>query len=203
VIGDAIQSSENILAFFSRCETQGFGMTEPERKYSIAIGRNPEQVRRILRQAERAKRAIRQVEIVDPDGAKVLVFARGCTLSQMRARRQITDEQFEAGRWLERLHELAQIGSPRSVDLNRPRVNGGKVEPLPDSKLRAMDDLARVERVLGARDWSLLFDVLVQGLSISQAATMRKATTRGEIEHLGRRFRDALRDVAAERTRKE
>jgi hypothetical protein len=171
--------------------------------YRIAIGRDPAQVQRILRQAERARRAIRQVEIVDPDGAKVLVFARGCTLSQLRARRQISDEQFEAGRWIQHLHELAQIGSPRSVDLERPRVDGGKVEPLSDSKLQAMDDLARIERVLGARDWSLVCDVLIKGLSLTQAAKLRGATGRGEREHLGRRFRDALRDVAAERTRKK
>jgi hypothetical protein len=63
---------------------------------------------------------------------------RGDVLGRMFARHQISEPQFLGGRASQTHHDASQVGSIRSVDLEKTRVSGGLLaDPLTDRQKKA------------------------------------------------------------------
>jgi hypothetical protein len=129
----------------------------------------------------------------------VVVSLRDDPLRRLRARNQIDEAQFQAGRHWQRLCEEAEIGSIRAVDTTREPVDGGSQrELLTDRQRRAAQGLMRAARALGREGDELVRDVLGRRLFIEQAAALRGATTQRSIDYVGRRLRECLETLASE-----
>jgi hypothetical protein len=174
-------------------------MTEPERKYSIAIGRDPAEVARIQRDE------MRKVRIVDPEtGKRVTVWQRLDPLEVLFRRHpdEFPEEIRDAARRAQRLFEIANAAGPQSLDLSRPRVDGGATEPLSAARVAAYDELRRVEAEIGKAPAALLRAVLHEGKSFAQVARERARrrgrTAAGEraARHIGYSFRETLADLS-------
>ena len=129
----------------------------------------------------------------------VAVSLRDDPLRRLRARNQIDEAQFQAGRHWQRLCEEVEIGSIRAVDTTREPVDGGSQrQPVTDRQRRAARGLMRAARALGREGDALVRDVLGRRLFIEQAASLRGATTQRSIDYVGRRLRECLETLASE-----
>jgi len=143
------------------------------------------------------------VEIDDPyePGAKIIAFQslRDSPLNYMRARGQIDEAQYNAGKKLQGYYERAEIGGLRAIDPTRERVDGGRVtETLTESVQEAIQQVIRLERVLGAEGAALARHVLCYGYGIAQCAQMRGMTGQLYTKYVGIRFREVLETLAVE-----
>lgn len=139
------------------------------------------------------------LKVVDPfgDQAEVLQNLRDDPLAGMLARRQIDQAQFEAGRIWQRYMEDTEVGNIRAIDPTKEAVDGGRMpEPLSDSAARAFKELARAHALLGMIGESIVRDILGSRLTIQQAGQRRGYSTKAEQEYMGRRFREALDQLA-------
>jgi hypothetical protein len=129
---------------------------------------------------------------------KVLRSIRNDQLAGMRARGQIDDAMYEAGRQWELYYEKSEICGVRAIDLTKETVDGGKPnwEPVDDRHIKAGDELARADRTLGAYGASLIWDILGRRMSISELAQYRMMTRQREIDYLGARFKECLETLA-------
>lgn len=83
-------------------------------------------------------------------------------LAWLKARRAITDLQFEAGEKLRRDYTIARLEPRLAVDLAAPKVQGrGPADPalMPDTVLAAKQRFARALKAVGPGLSDLLFDV--------------------------------------------
>ena len=90
-------------------------------------------------------------------------------LAVLRARRQISADQYRAGRTWQKLHKQAATAA-----------------------------LARCHDALGKTGTTLLEDVLARGMSITEVAAGRGLGTRRGLEYLGQRLRECLETLAHE-----
>jgi hypothetical protein len=129
---------------------------------------------------------------------KVLRSVRDDPLAGLLARGTIGEDLFAAGRCWQRHHEAATIGSVTAMDPTKPAVDGGaRPDPITDRQIRAIRALAAADAVLGARDQSLIRDILGARMSLADAARRRNWPGERGSNYAGRRFRDALDTLAA------
>lgn len=125
--------------------------------------------------------------------SKITVAVGDDILWGMLSRNQIDKAQFEAGRMWQRYHERAEIGGANAIDPTKEAVDGGKIpEPITDSQIDAIRKLNEAREVLGARNTSLIYEILGSGKTFSNLA-VEWCCDRKE---LGNRFRFALEVVA-------
>lgn len=144
------------------------------------------------------------VTIDDPHalapGDKIVALRslRDDPLAALHHNRMIDDAQYNAGRYWQRAYEAADIGTIRSLDLSRQRVDCGTGPELTvsDRTNRALAILARATPALGLEGEALVRDVLGEGLSIAMAAAKRGLASEAERKYLGRRFRECLDTLA-------
>jgi hypothetical protein len=139
------------------------------------------------------------IEVDDPyaKGEKILVFRqlRHDQLAWYHAHHRIDDGQYEAGRAYQRDWEAAERGA-RAIDPTKEKVDGGLgIDPLPVQQIAARSKLVVIEAVLGRMAARLVHAVLVRGVKVDE---MARNQSRGEREHTGRQFRDALEVLAVE-----
>jgi hypothetical protein len=94
---------------------------------------------------------------------------RNDLLATLRARKQISAEQYRAGRTWQKLHKQAATAA-----------------------------LARCYDALGQSGTALLEDVLARGMTVTEAAAARGLGTRRGLEYLGQRLRECLETLARE-----
>lgn len=146
---------------------------------------------------------VRPVIVDDPfeAGAKIVAFQnlRGDTIAQLHASKQIDDAQYEAGKTMRRFYECSEIGGVRGIDPTKEAVDGGGAgETLTEQVQQAIQEVLRLEKVLGMEGAALSRDVLCVGLTLKQCATARNLfTERGRL-YVGNRFREVLETLALE-----
>ena len=143
------------------------------------------------------------VEIDDPyePGAKIVALQslRDSPLNYMRARGQIDEAQYNAGKKLQEFYERAEIGGLRAIDPTREAVDGGRIaETLTESVQEAIQQVIALERVLGTEGAALARHVLCYGYGITQCAQMRGMTGQLYTKYVGIRFREVLETLAVE-----
>jgi hypothetical protein len=134
---------------------------------------------------------------LDP-GDKIVVMRnlRGDPLGAMHARRQITDEQFQAGRSFQADFEAAERG-PRAIDPGKEYVDGGELpEPISEGQRKAVMRLNRASRELGLDGAALTHDVLIGRLPVSQLCIRRGLTGERWENYFSRRLRECLDRLA-------
>lgn len=143
------------------------------------------------------------VEIDDPlalnFGDKIIVFrsTRNDVLADMRAREQITDCDYDAGRYWQNAYEKSQIGSIKAIDTTREAVDGGRPpEALTDRQRKGADDVDAARLGLGPVGNELVHDVLAHGLSIRLAARRRGLVSQHHRRVIGLQFRVCLQTLA-------
>jgi hypothetical protein len=138
------------------------------------------------------------IEVDDPyaPGERIVVLRQvNDQLAWYHSHHRIDDGQYEAGRAYQRDWEAAERGA-RAIDPTREKVDGGLgVDPLPVKQLSARNKLVAIEAVLGRQATRILQSVLVHGAKVDELA---RNQSRGEREHTGRQFRDALEVLAVE-----
>lgn len=122
-------------------------------------------------------------------------------LGHMKARNQIDDAGFQAGREYQRCYVLTRIGSIRAVDMGATVTSSGNISGgLTDTQRHAAKLLARIDRLIvdehGREALLLIRDVLGECLPIELAARHRGAVSDRETRWWGRLFRKGL-DVIA------
>lgn len=128
---------------------------------------------------------------------EVLRSVRDDPLAGMAARGQIEDHLLKAGRRWQALLEQAEIGSVSAIDPTKEAVDGGRIpEPITDRQIRAIRQLAEVDRLLGLEGCALIRDILGRRYSIAQAAQVRELTSAREVNYIGRRLRECLETLA-------
>lgn len=135
-----------------------------------------------------------------PPGATIIAF-RSITgpLERMHERQQIDDAQYKAGRQMQTYYEQAEIGGVKAIDPSREAVDGGRMaETLTEQVQRAIQEVIRLEKALGAEGAALARHVLCLGFSIKQCAAMRGASSEREVSYMGARFREILETLAFE-----
>lgn len=128
----------------------------------------------------------------------VALSLRGDPLLALHARQMIADYQFAAGRAWQRYYEAAQIGALRAADTTIEPVDGGgmSVEYLTDARRKAIAKLTYCRAILGESGNALVTLVLGANMPVQQAALARGFVSRRDVEFCGRRFREALSDLA-------
>jgi hypothetical protein len=152
--------------------------------------------RDLLRNAQ-----VAPVEVDDPyeEGAKIVVLrsTRHDPLADMKAKGQIDDCDYIAGRHWQAAWENAEIGGVRAIDPTREAVDGGRMpELLTDTQRRAVQDLKAAREALGREGHQLICDVLGAGMSITQAACHRGLSSEADRKYIGKRFRECLSTLA-------
>jgi hypothetical protein len=165
-----------------------------------------EDARRRDRKAREINRGISHhvapVEITDPDAQdsreKIIVMrsTRNDPLGGMHARRFIDEAQYQGGRAYQHDFETAERG-PRAIDPSKEAVDGGRMpEPLTDRQIDAVARLARADRDLGLDGSSIVHEVLILGLSVSQLAASRGLVGEHFRKYFGRRLNECLDRLA-------
>jgi hypothetical protein len=122
-------------------------------------------------------------------------------LRDLRARGQLEEHQFAAGRHWQRLWEQAEVGSIRSLDPSRLHVDGGAPPPeiVALRRRHAIAELARARQTLGYSGNALVSRVLAHGWTLRTVAIAcnldSRAGSRDRL-YLGARFRECLDDLA-------
>lgn len=129
---------------------------------------------------------------------EVLRSIRDDPLEGMKARRQVDDAQYLAGREWQKFNEQACVGSIRAIDPTKEAVDGGQMpEPITDKQIKAFHQLYEADRELGAAGKTLVRDILgFDRLSIAAAAAKHGFSGEREINYIGRRFRECLETLA-------
>jgi hypothetical protein len=119
---------------------------------------------------------------------------RSDVLAQMKARRQIDECQYAAGRHWEALWERAEIGGIKAMDTTKEPVDGGgeTAEPLTDRQRKAVRDLRLADGDLGVRGAVLVRRVLGRRETIRYIASEFANGSKHDELYFGRLFRDCL-----------
>ena len=131
----------------------------------------------------------------------VLASVRDDPLRDLRARGQLEEHQFAAGRHWQRLWEQAEVGSVRAIDPTRLQVDGSA--PVPEvvalRRRHAIGELSRARKCLGHSGNALVSRVLAQGWTLRMVAVACNLDARSGSRdrlYLGARFRECLDDLA-------
>ena len=115
---------------------------------------------------------VASVEVDDPlglaPGEKIIALRsiRNDPLARLHSHRQIDDSQYRGGRAFQHDWEKAERG-PQAVDPSREYVDGVQTrEPITEGQRKAVLRLNRAQRELGADGSALVYDVLVQGMTM-------------------------------------
>jgi hypothetical protein len=166
---------------------------KPNTLHSVAHDRTSQD---LLRNAQ-----VAPVEVDDPyeEGGKIVVLrsTRNDPLADMKAKGQIDDCDYVAGRHWQAAWENAAVGGVRALDPTREVVDGGQMpELLSDAQRRAVQDLKAARGALGRDGYALICDVLGNGLSIGEAARSRGLSSEADRKYFGKRFRECLATLA-------
>lgn len=121
---------------------------------------------------------------------------------QMRARRQIDEAQHRADARFRQLYEAAQERKSFGVsDYTREPVcvSAAFSAPVSDHRLTAIKHLERLRSVLGERDDKIVRHISGQLMPVHQVAAIWSncdKPKKSDREYIGRRFRDALTELA-------
>lgn len=143
--------------------------------------------------------AVGTTDVPDPyephKSLKVAVNVRHDPLIHWKARSQIDEAEYHAGRKFQAIFAKAEIGGPAAIDYTKPLVDGGyPVDPLTDDVVQAGNTLLELRVVLGYTDYLLLVRVLCLGKPIQEEAL---AWGGKEPErYIARRVRDGLASLA-------
>lgn len=128
---------------------------------------------------------------------QLLRSTRDDPLAGMLSRDQIDEAQFKAGRKWQQLHESSTIGAIQAIDPGKEAVDGGKMRDfLTDRQIRAFEELSKAAAELGGFGGSLIFRILAERKSISEAADFFGCRSQREVDYIGRRFRECLETLA-------
>jgi hypothetical protein len=129
-----------------------------------------------------------------------LVNLRDDPIGQMAKRVQIEQEQLDAARSWQALHDVAaSVGGSRGIDPSAMKVDGGRfAEPINDVQMASIKRLEELDRVLGRVGAVLVRRILGDRMTIAQVAdlmgkpcqTDRERQT--ERERVGWRLRECL-----------
>lgn len=129
---------------------------------------------------------------------KATASLRDDPLGRLYVRRQVSEEDFRAGREWQRLYYMAEIADLRGHDTTREFVDGGRFhDPLTLARMDAADKLARLTKVLGQDGDAIVRDFLGLQLFIKEIAVKRGFSS-SDVEYLGRRLRECLGTLALE-----
>lgn len=118
-------------------------------------------------------------------------------LAGMHSRQQIDDAQLVAGRKWQAHHEGAEVGLLRAIDPAKEFVDGGQFQdPLPDSKIKALEALREADDALGWEGKTIIRAILGDRLTIVEATMARGGRSEVDIKYVGRRFRECLETLA-------
>ncbi len=141
--------------------------------------------------------------ILDPYSGKEelkAVNTKHDALENLFSRGTISQAQKQAGDRVAALHVRAAGSGAKGIDYADDRVDGGGVwKDIPASQLDAMQELARVSRVVGKVGYAVLIRVAADGLSLREVAIMlagRDRPSAGECDYVSRTFKDALDEAA-------
>lgn len=118
-------------------------------------------------------------------------------LAGMHARQQISDHQLVAGRRWQAHHEGAEVGLLRAIDPAKEYVDGGQFpDPLPDSKIKALEALREADDALGWEGKTIIRAILGDRLTVVEATMARGGRSETDIKYVGKRFRECLETLA-------
>lgn len=144
-------------------------------------------------------------EINDPNAVgetERIVVVRSISndpLAWLHAHHRIDDAKYYAGREWQQLYERAVMGAIQSVDTSKEPVDGGRWPDMwSDQHAMASRELARLAKVLGHDQATLLSDVLGLGMFIEQAAQARGVVSDHGRRKVARTFHGALESLATE-----
>jgi hypothetical protein len=142
------------------------------------------------------------VEVDDPlgldPGEKIVALRsiRNDPLGRLHSHRQIDEAQFQGGRAFQNDWERAERG-PQAVDPSREYVDGAQTrEPITEAQRKAVLRLNRAERELGAVGSALVYEVLIQGMTMEQVGRRRGLHTQRWFDYFARRLRECLDRLA-------
>lgn len=150
----------------------------------------------------RRKGEVAPVMVEDPhapaDKIVALRTLRDDPLAALHHNKMIDDAQYQAGRHWQLAYESADIGTIRSIDLSRERVDGGCGPELTvnDRTSRGLAELAKATTALGLEGEAIVRDVLGERMTFAVAAARRGLATEAERKYIGRRFRECLETLA-------
>lgn len=140
------------------------------------------------------------VVVDDPyDGSSIKVFrsTRHDPLADMKAKNQIDQCDYVAGRHWQAAYENAEIGHVKAIDPSKEAVSGGRMpEVLTPCQMRAVQDLRAARTALGPEGEALVMDILGKGWSVKEAALHRGRTSEHDRRYVGTRFRECLTTLA-------
>jgi hypothetical protein len=142
------------------------------------------------------------VIVADPyskDGEKIEVLRsiRNDPLGDMNSRGLLDDAQYLAGRKWQKLHECSTIGVIQAIDPAKEAVDGGVMRDfLTDRQIDAFKELQISYEALGSYGGKLVFQILGEGLSVSEASYRWGYSGAREINYFSRRFRECLETLA-------
>lgn len=118
-------------------------------------------------------------------------------LAALAAAKQIDDCQYKAGRHWQRALLLAEIGAVKAIDPGKEAVDGGQLaDPISEVQRKAIRDLSRCDKMLGAEGAILVRDVLERRKTIAILADERNLKSEAGRKYLGKRFRECLDTLA-------
>ena len=175
-------------------------LIEYQRRQSEAdeAKRKDRKTRDLLKNAQVAPDEVDDPLAINP-GDKIVVLrsTRHDPLFDMKAKKQIDQCDYVAGRHWQAAYENAEIGAVRAIDPSKEAVDGGRLpEVLTDTQRKAMWDIRAARDALGAEGNQLIVDILGKGWSISQAACERGRLSDDDRRYVGRRFRECLHTLA-------
>lgn len=150
---------------------------------------------------EKAQVAVDEVDnpVATEPGDKIVVFrnTRHDPLFDMKAKNQIDQCDYVAGRHWQAAYENSELGAVRAIDPSKEAVDGGRLpEVLTKIQMAGMQDIRAAREELGAEGHQLMIDILGSGWSISQAAIHRGHHSDDDRRYIGRRVRECLRKLA-------
>ena len=131
------------------------------------------------------------------DHIQVVRSLRDDPLAGMKARGQIDEAQYLAGRDWQMYQEHSEIGGVRAIDFTRDAVDGGRFKEPDITRMSvALAELKAGRALLGEYGASIVEDVLMRRRTIVEIANARMMPRQREIDYLGRRFRECLESLA-------
>lgn len=160
--------------------------------------RKDRRTRDLLRNAQVATDEVDDPLGINP-GDKIVVLrsTRHDPLFDMKAKNQIDQCAYVAGRHWQKAYESAELGAVRAIDPSKEAVDGGRLpEVLTKTQMAGMQDMRAARECLGAEGHQLMVDILGNGWSIKQAAVARGRYSDDERRYVGRRFKECLASLA-------
>jgi uncharacterized protein DUF6456 len=169
---------------------------KPKRSFR-AIGIHDRRSRDLPLNAE-----VAPIEVDDPlalePGERIVALRsiRNDPLARLHSRGQIDEAQYQGGRAFQNDWERAERG-PQAVDPTREYVDGAqRREAVTEGQRQAVLRLNRAERELGADGSALVYDVLVQGMTMGQVGQRRGLCSQRWKDYFARRFQECLDRLA-------